>query len=193
MKKAHSVQAKSDKPFQIVVASENPVKSGAILGAFDKLFPDTQTDVVRTSVASGVSDQPMTDEETKRGAVNRLRAARDQFPDADLWAGVEGGIDRDEMGMFAFAWIVVATKERQTAVRTATFPLPPRVTELIDQGVELGHANDQVFNRDNSKQKEGAIGTLTGGLIDRRALYEHAAIMALSPLKNPDLFGQDVS
>jgi len=90
--------------------------------------------------------------------------------------------------MFAFAWIVVQTSEQSSAVRTATFPLPPRVCELIRGGMELGHANDVVFKRDNSKQKEGAIGTLTGGLIDRRKLYEHAAIMALVPLRNRELF-----
>ena len=178
----------SEKPVRIVVASENPVKSGAILGAFIKLFPDAKSQVIRTSVASGVSDQPMTDEETKRGAVNRLAAAREKFPDADVWAGLEGGIDRNGDGMFAFAWIVVGTADEQCAVRTATFPLPPPVVGLIEQGVELGHANDAVFKRSNSKHNEGAIGTLTGGLIDRRELYEHAAIMAFVPIKNRQLF-----
>lgn len=175
-------------PVRIVVASENPVKSGAILGAFEKLFPGQPTELTRLSADSGVSDQPMSDQETKRGARNRLEFAKQQYPQADVWAALEGGIDRDTTGMFAFAWIFVATTQQQSAVRTATFPLPPSVVKLINQGMELGHANDAVFQRENSKRKEGAIGTLTGGLIDRRQLYEHAAIMAFVPLKNEELF-----
>lgn len=182
------LQNPNDKPFQIVVASQNPVKSGAIQGAFEQLFPDITTEIVGVSVDSGVPDQPMDDEETKTGALNRLDAAKRRYPDANLWAGIEGGIQREPCGMQAFAWIVVATSDQQTAVRTATFPLPPRVVQLVDQGMELGHANDEVFHRNNSKHKEGAIGTLTNGLIDRQLLYEHAAIMALSPLRHPDLF-----
>ena len=173
---------------EIVVASQNPVKSGAIEGAFKKLFPELNVQTIGVSVSSGVSDQPMSDEETKRGAMNRIAAAREQYPNAVLWAGLEGGIDQIEDHMFAFAWIIVQSKEQTSSVRTATFPLPPKVCELIRGGMELGHANDVVFKRDNSKQKEGAIGTLTHGLIDRRELYEHAAIMALVPLRNQDLF-----
>ncbi len=173
----------------IVVASENPVKSGAIEGAFKKLFPELNVQTLKVSVASGVSDQPMSDEETKRGALNRIAGARELHPEADMWAGLEGGIEPTEDGMLGFAWIIVQQMDEASAVRTATFPLPPKVCELISGGMELGHANDLVFHRDNSKQKEGAIGTLTGGLIDRKELYEHAAIMALVPFRNRKLFG----
>ena len=172
----------------IVIASENPVKAGAIEGAFQKLFPATSYQLTQASVDSGVSDQPLSDDETKQGALNRVAAARRIHPGATVWVGLEGGVERDEQRVLAFAWIVVESSGRRSAVRTATFPLPDRIVELIDQGVELGHANDQVFGRENSKQREGAVGTLTGGLIDRRELYEHAAIMALAPWKNPVLF-----
>ena len=53
--------------------------------------------------------------------------------------------------------------------------------------MELGHADDQVFKRDNSKQANGAIGILTNNVIDREAYYIHAVIMALVPFKNPAL------
>jgi non-canonical (house-cleaning) NTP pyrophosphatase len=58
----------------------------------------------------------------------------------------------------------------------------------VRQGKELGEADDQVFGRHNSKQQEGAIGLLTGRVIDRTALYEEAVVMALIPFKNPTLF-----
>ena len=172
----------------IVVASQNPVKSDAILRAFRQLFPDTDVKLTRLAVDSGVADQPMTDAETRRGALNRLQAAQLACANADLWAGIEGGIDRDGDRVDAFAWIVVATMSFQSAARTATFPLPPPVVRLIDKGVELGHANDRVLGVSNSKHHGGAVGSLTHGAIDRTTLYEHAAILALAPFRSPGLY-----
>ncbi len=72
--------------------------------------------------------------------------------------------------------------------RTGTFRLPEPVARLVREGRELGEADDVVFGRSNSKQEEGAVGLLTGNVIDRAALYEHAVILALAPFKNPDLY-----
>lgn len=184
----------SSKTTRIVVASQNPVKAGAIQGAFERLFPKQPFEIEMVAAPSGVSDQPMSDAETRQGAENRAAVAQALQPDADWWAGLEGGIadagsDHDD-GMCAFAWIVVHSATHRGAARTATFPLPPAVAELIRRGTELGDADDQVFGHENSKQKEGAIGILTGGLVDRRTLYEHAAVMAMIPLKNAALFGR---
>ena len=174
---------------RIVVGSANPVKSAAIVGAFSKLFPEGKYDLQTAAVPSGVADQPMSDGETLRGARNRAKAACTEFPDADLWAGLEGGIEETADGeMRAFAWIVCLTADRCGEARTATFPVSPAVVQLVRQGVELGFANDQVFGRENSKHHEGAIGILTDGLVNRQELYEHAAIMAMIPLRQPTLF-----
>ena len=55
------------------------------------------------------------------------------------------------------------------------------------QGIELGHADDQVFGRSNSKQQNGSVGLLTGDVVDRTAYYVQAVILALIPFKNPTL------
>jgi non-canonical (house-cleaning) NTP pyrophosphatase len=52
----------------------------------------------------------------------------------------------------------------------------------------LGHANDRVFHQHNSKQQGGAVASLTGGVITRQSLYEHAIALALATFKHPDLF-----
>jgi inosine/xanthosine triphosphatase len=133
----------------------------------------------------------MSDAETLRGARNRAEAARQVTPHADLWAGLEGGIeDRGPGAMSAFAWIIILTPTTRNEARTATFPIPELIARLIREGVELGHAMDQIFDRQDTKRRGGAIGILTHGLIDRTALYEHAAIMALVPLKQRGLFSQ---
>ena len=174
---------------RIVVGSTNPVKAAAIAGAYEKLFPGERHQMETVSVPSGVPDQPMSDGETLRGARNRAMAARDATPHADLWAGLEGGIEHtDDGGMRAFAWIVCLTANRRGEARTATFPIPPGVAKLVHDGVELGYANDRIFGLENSKHHAGAIGILTDGIIDRRALYEHAALMAMVPLRQTTLF-----
>jgi non-canonical (house-cleaning) NTP pyrophosphatase len=63
------------------------------------------------------------------------------------------------------------------------------VVELIRAGKELGEADDIVFNRSNSKQESGAIGILTGEVLDRAGLYEHGVLMSLVSIKNPNLYG----
>jgi non-canonical (house-cleaning) NTP pyrophosphatase len=90
--------------------------------------------------------------------------------------------------MEAFAWVVILSNNKTGKARTASFQLPPAVVKLIDQGMELGHADDLVFKRDNSKQKNGAVGILTNDLIDRVSYYEPAVVMALIPFLNIDLY-----
>ena len=90
--------------------------------------------------------------------------------------------------MTAFAWVYILDKQFHGKSRTATFQLPKAVCDLINQGVELGKADDIVFKRENSKQKGGAVGILTHSLINRVDYYEPAVILALIPFVNPDLY-----
>lgn len=181
----------------IVIASKNPVKIQAALSAFQKLFPEEQFQVATLSTPSGVKDQPSSDEETLAGALNRSLNAASSMGHADYWVGIEGGIEDGEQGMEAFAWIVVYGKTPDGCSytgkgRTGTFFLPTPVAELIRQGKELGEADDIIFNRSNSKQENGAVGLLTGNVIDRQQFYEHAVILALIPFKNPVLYSKTV-
>lgn len=173
----------------IVLASGNPVKAEAAAGGFRRVFPGRELEVVTVSAPSGVADQPRSDAETLQGAENRAAGALRRHPDADYWVGIEGGIDDDGEEMAAFAWVVVRSPARHGKSRTATFLLPPEVAALVRQGRELGEADDIVFGRTNSKQREGAVGLLTGGVVDRRQLYEQAVVLALVAFRNRDLYG----
>lgn len=172
---------------RIVVASANPVKIEAARQGFERMFPGAPFTLEGIAAASGVSDQPMTDAETLQGARNRAAAARVQRPDAEYWIGIEGGIEPAGDALLAFAWIVVLSRERGGSSRTATFILPEEVAALVRQGVELGHADDIVFSRVDSKRRNGSVGLLTGDAIDRVEYYAHAVALALIPFRNPDL------
>jgi non-canonical (house-cleaning) NTP pyrophosphatase len=71
--------------------------------------------------------------------------------------------------------------------RTATYYLPRETAKLVKGGMELGHADEVVFGGQNSKQKNGSVGLLTGDVIDRRAYYEEAVVLALIPFRNQGL------
>ena len=47
---------------------------------------------------------------------------------------------------------------------------------------------DRLFNTDNVKQKQGAIGLLTHGLATRESVYRQAIILAMAPFIHPDLY-----
>lgn len=171
---------------KIVVASNNPVKIDASVRGFKRMFPEREWSTEGVSVESGVSSQPMTDAETLRGALNRAQNARQAHPDADYWIGLEGGVHDDPEGMLSFGWVVIVSPNSMGKARTPSFTLPPQIAELLRGGMELGQADDIVFKKQNSKQAEGAVGILTGGIFDRAMSFETAVLLALIPFKHPE-------
>ncbi len=173
----------------VIVASTNPVKIEAVRRGFAAMFPASDLHIEGIAVHSGVSHQPMNDTETATGAQLRVENAKKEHPDALYWVGIEGGVQETEGGMEAFAWVVVRDGSGEVGKgRTGTFLLPPAIVELIREGKELGEADDIVFGQTNSKQNMGAVGLLTGNVIDRTAYYEHAVILALIRFKHRNMF-----
>lgn len=158
--------------------------------ALARMFPGISWEVQGVTTASGVADQPMGDGTTFQGASNRALAAQNAEPAADLWVGIEGGCTDEGAEMTAYAWVVVLDSRGLLGrAKTGTFVLPQPVSALVRSGVELGEADDRVFARTNSKQSNGAVGLLTGDVIDRTGYYRDAVILALIPFKWPELYG----
>ncbi|KAJ1484638.1 inosine triphosphate pyrophosphatase-like protein [Baffinella frigidus] len=176
----------------VCVASKNPVKCNAARLAIEQSFPSAIVEVVGESVPSGVADQPMTDRETRTGAENRARAAKERHPGFDLYVGMEGGLEEDSnKKLRCFAWMVIISTERpeiEGSARSACFELPEAVSKLVRGGMELGEADDQVFARENSGKGDGTIGRLTHGMMSRTEYYRHAMLCALVPFLNPSLY-----
>ncbi|MGD8347320.1 MAG: inosine/xanthosine triphosphatase [Lysobacterales bacterium] len=170
---------------EIVIASKNPVKRAAAQDAFEARFSRENLVFTAVSVVSGVDDQPFSDATTRQGAWNRVRGAAEARPDADFWVGFEGGVDLVDSAMVTFAWVAVrAASGRSGSARTVTLPLPPAVQELVMAGMELGEANDRVFETSGSKHAGGAFGLLTDDRLTRRSVYAEALTVALIPVVN---------
>ena len=178
---------------KIIVASKNPVKINASLEGFQGMFPGNTYTAHGITVPSGVPDQPFSDTETLQGALNRAQNAREQEPHADYWIGIEGGVedtpDQTAGTLQSFAWVVIIDREegRTGKARTAAYYQPEEVARLVREGMELGHADDIVFGKSNSKQHNGNVGLLTDDLIKRETYYIQAVVLALIPFKNREL------
>mmetsp|Transcript_468 Transcript_468/g.587 ORF Transcript_468/g.587 Transcript_468/m.587 type:complete len:243 (-) Transcript_468:66-794(-) len=220
---------------RVAVGSGNPCKIDAVRSAFEETFSSSPVavDVVVTShnVESGVSNQPIGDDETKLGAMNRARAAwalaeKEGCQTPDFAVGLEGGVEEGAefpngsgVGgvniLWCMAWMAVLGSDSEKCTlartdgtdfapkkydsgepqrevwgfgRTGSFALPPKVARLVNEGVELGEADDIVFKRTNSGQGQGTVGKLTRGMIDRSNYYDHSLKLALVPWIRPELY-----
>ena len=170
----------------IAVGSTNPVKIAAVRVVAVHAFP-TAT-VVSLSIDPGVPAQPWGDVETRRGAFNRARAAM-AAAGADLGVGLEGGMSETEMGLMTCAWCIIVDADGHTGVGGGVHILvPPSVADSVRAGGELGPAMDQLTGRHNTKQAEGAVGILSGGLVNRQSAYEQLVAMALAPFVRPEYY-----
>lgn len=166
------------KAVKVVVASRNPAKVEAVRSGFALMFPGVIASLEAVSAASGVSDQPMSREETLQGARGRVQDARKLAPDADYYVGLEGGCGLDSVGLYCQAYVVISDGQREGVAQSAAFYLPPAVAKLVvEDGLELGHANDRVFQQHNSKQQTGAVGILTNDIITRTSFLQQVACL----------------
>merc|ERR1719189_3091719 len=104
----------------------------------------------------------MSDTETHEGAINRAKHAFEMYEgdqsQVEYTVGLEGGCCKDENSclLTCYAWMAIyhPRQNKWSTTRTASFPLPPKIVDLMEnQGMELGEADDYLFKRKNSKQK----------------------------------------
>lgn len=134
---------------------------------------------------------PMSDAECLIGARNRARQAR-QMADADLGFGLEGGVNLEPAGLMLFGWVaVLAADGREGIGCTARLPLPKAIAQRVLGGEELGPVMDDLLGQHNTRQKGGAVGALTAGLVLRQETFAIAVAYALSPFVAPQFFSDN--
>ncbi|RUM49697.1 MAG: non-canonical purine NTP phosphatase [Marinomonas sp.] len=176
---------------RVLVGSTNPVKKGAAMKAFAKAFPDHAIHCEDLNAPSGVADQPMNEQDTKLGAQNRATycAHFDSQQKYDYYVAMEGGVDYFDEGPATYAYITVRNQEgRMITGRTANLPLPQFVYQRLEQGEELAHVLDDIFNQHNIRQKGGAIGVLTNHIETRESVYMQGLVLALAPFLHSEMF-----
>ncbi len=173
---------------KVAVGSKNPTKLEAVRLAFGEIWPEEEWEIIGVSSPSGVSNQPMSDEESITGARNRARHAIAETK-ADYGVGLEGGIQQIGANHFECGWMVVTDKNGTEGIGSSIkMNTPKKVMELIEKGKELGDVIDILFNRTNAKQAEGYFGLMTKNAITRTKGYTDGVIVALTRFIHPHLF-----
>lgn len=160
-----------------IVGSVNPVKIAAAAAVLHRAYGPCQ--VVGEDIPTGLPPQPWGDWETRAGAVARAWQAL-RAGDADLGIGFEGGLQETERGLVTCAWAAVVDRQGRLGVGGSVgLLLPPEVARTVRQGVELGEALDRWVGEQDTKRRMGAVGILTGGLLNRQQAYEQILTLAL--------------
>jgi len=174
---------------KIFVASDNPVKINSILQAASETYPEVEVQGLKTP--SGISEQPMTDEETMQGSINRAKniaqIAKDKHlfsnDETVLFVGAEGGVfphPNNDQELWSTVWITVLDQAGQTySANGARFRLPSFLSEGILSGQEMGAVIGQFCGDPDQKRKAGAIGIITANFVDRTEEYVGIAKLAL--------------
>jgi len=167
---------------KVIVGSANPAKVGAVKKALEKLWPKAKFSGVE--VESGVSKQPMSDEETLRGARNRARAVLTAI-DADVAVGLEGGAMETKEGMMNVVWCVILMRDgRESFSGGSHFLLPKGWPEKLKAGQEISDILEEMTGDRDLHKKGGMIGLLTKNLTSRKEEYAQLVRMATIGLYN---------
>jgi len=174
---------------RVAVGSENPAKVKAVKSAAAEVFDAAQIKGFR--VRTSVSDQPL-DAEALRGAQERARAALQAWPKAQLGVGVEAGLVwvAEAQQHFDVQWCAVVDRAgRMTLGHGPGFTYPRGIVERVKGGRTVGEVVSEAAAVRDIGRKQGAVGFLSRGAIDRAELTRSAVLMAMLPRVQPELYG----
>jgi len=165
---------------KVHVGTRNTLKVRAVRAAFAAVFGDESLDVVAVAIEGGVSSQPF-DDEVVQGAICRARGA---LTGADYGVGIEAGLVRfpgyDDYLSVQFCAVLDRTG-KLTVGHGPGYALPQAVLDRLMNGSTLNREMSRRSGIPEIKEKEGAIGILSGGRIDRFSITREAVVMALIP------------
>jgi inosine/xanthosine triphosphatase len=167
----------------LFIGSQNPVKVNAVTIAASETWPEVV--VVGYDVPSGIAGQPMSDAETRQGAINRARAAlkkglQESAVSLALGVGLEGGVFKQDNEVWSTVWIAVIDAQGNLFESNgARFKVPSQIADPIIAGEEMGVVIGRFFGDPLTKQKQGAIGVITQNFVDRTEEYTGIVKMAL--------------
>ncbi|WRP05769.1 DUF84 family protein [Rossellomorea aquimaris] len=156
---------------KIAIGTTNPAKVQAIQKAFQELYEEVLFECFKTD--SHVGEQPISDQETIEGALNRAKGVL-RATDSDIGIGLEGGVTESLYGMFVCNWGALVDRSGNEIIGGgARIPLPKEISSRLKAGEELGPLMDEYTQTTGVRKKEGAMGVFTNGLITREAMFLH--------------------
>lgn len=179
------------EPLKVVVGSQNQAKVAAVCETLLGYSCFEQAEVIGFEAESGVNEQPLSLEETVKGAKNRAEAA---FKNGTFGIGLESGLMQVPETDFEYMDVCICSvfdgKQHHIGM-SCGFRLPKAVSDLIfSKGFDLNQAMQACGLTSNPKlgSSEGAIGILTQGRINRKDHCRLALTTALISIENSHYF-----
>lgn len=182
-KKEIDAEGRRRTPVRVAVGTANRLKVAAVADSFRAAFPRLRFRVRGVRVRTGVPEQP-TEAQTFRGAENRARRALAGWPQADYGVGIEAGLHRsDYLGRrLDVQYVVILDKDGdRSAGHGGGFYYPRTVEERVLRGRTISQVLGPIARDPRLGSTTGAVGFLSEGALDRRALTRHAVLLALVP------------
>lgn len=170
-----------------VVGSKNPVKVGAVQSIVGGLEAFAGFSVVGVAVPSGVSEQPLSLEETYRGAELRAQSALQDRPEATWGLGIEDGMypcPADPARHLNMCVACVVGPEARQFGASSSFMYPEGVVRrVLQEGMDVSQALRAEGLTEHPKigAHVGAIGLLSKGRLVREDYTKQAVLAALLP------------
>lgn len=172
---------------KIKVGSKNKAKVDAVRELLKEYPRLADAEIEGQETESGISRQPLSLEETMRGAMNR---ARNIFADCDYSIGLESGLMHVPLSKTGYmdlcACAIYDGKEFCFGLSSAwEFPDKKILDLILDKGLNISEAINKAGLTDNPNigSEEGAIGLLTKGRLTRRGYTKEALRSALIHLE----------
>jgi inosine/xanthosine triphosphatase len=169
---------------RVALGTKNEAKTKACISVFERAFPGEHIDVSGYSVESGVSDMPMSNDETYEGALNRALELTLLDSSADYYVGLEGGVQEGPKGrLYLLGWaaIIKAGSDLDYAGHSGGIELPDEIADKLREGAELGPLIQEMTGDEKNEIRHtlGTNGLLTNGLYSRDKEFEDAIACAL--------------
>ncbi len=163
----------------IYVASLNKNKIDAVKEAFPSY------NVEGVACKSGVREQPLSLGEIIEGALFRAKAV---FGECEYSVGIEDGIapvSETQSGYMNFCCCAIYDGMRMYLGIGPAFEYPPECTKrVINEGITISEAFSSISGKPDIGHREGIIGWLTKGRINRKDYTKCAVEMAKIQIDN---------
>ncbi len=174
---------------KIIISTENKAKVQAVEEVLHQVWDNFE--IVSEKFPSDVSEQPLSETEGIKGAINRAENAKLKHSGADYWVGMEGYVDSNEYGMFLAGAVAIINKDGSIGVGiSAKMQLPIFIKEKIEAGEELGPTIKTLMNdtEGSIRHYDGTNGILSKGLYNRVDEFKDATKCALAKFQSPELY-----
>jgi inosine/xanthosine triphosphatase len=181
----------------VAVGTTNEAKLRAVKDALHSIGNVIKDDRFKEIIVKGikcdslVSNQPLSEQDTQTGAMNRATQAIELCIEADFGIGIESGLENIHNRWFESGWVVVTDRQGNLGFGSSNrYEIRSSIMHLIQNGLELSEAIERITGLEKVKTTLGMSGVITNGIIKRDDSYRDAILFAFSPFVSDDRLWQ---